>query len=148
MSDLIDAINAKLASLETELAAVQSERKALTAAVTAAATAVANAKLRWEELCRLVSVATYGARRTAPVIEQLTEEERALLLAAQRDLTGVKGSRANHDWRVECLEEGIATLRRLIDPSVYYAQPTEAIERPEPQWMKEGFFEYDDKEAA
>ena len=76
---------------------------------------------------------------------QLTEEERALLRAAQRDLTGAKGSLKNHDWRVECLEEGIAQMRRLIDPPVYYAQPTEVVERPESQ---EGFFEYDSKEAA
>jgi hypothetical protein len=145
MSDLIDAINAKLASIETELQTVRSERKALTAAVTTAATAVASAKLRWEEFCRLVSAATYGARRTVPVIEQLTEEERGLLNVAQSNLTGAKGSLKNHDWRVECLEEGIATLRRLIDPSVYYAPPPEVVERrPEP----EGFFEYDNKEAA
>jgi hypothetical protein len=68
--------------------------------------------------------------------------------AAQRDLTGAKGSLENHDWRVECLEEGIGQIKRLIDPSVYYAPPPEVAERPEPQWMKEGFFEYDDKEAA
>jgi hypothetical protein len=145
VSDLIDAINAKLTALEAELAAVRSERKALTAAVTAAATAVTAAKLRWEEFCRLVSVATYGARRIAPVIGQLTQDERGLLNAAQRDLTGAKGSLENHDWRIECLEEGIATLKRLIDPPVYYAQPAAVVERrSEP----EGFFEYDDKEAA